>query len=66
MEALKSLEAMRDNSETMALLYHAARTGKIVIAVMDTKNCGAGGCPSPTRRSWSTRLRIPSAGCGPV
>lgn len=40
MEALKSLEAMRDNSETIALLYHATGTGKTVTAVMDAKNCG--------------------------
>lgn len=40
MEALKSLEAMRDNGETIALLYHATGTGKTVTAVMDAKNCG--------------------------
>lgn len=28
LEALKSLQAMRDNSETIALLYHATGTGK--------------------------------------
>lgn len=39
-EALKSLQAMRDNSETIALLYHATGTGKTVTAVMDAKNCG--------------------------
>ena len=40
MEALQSLQAMRDNSETIALLYHATGTGKTVTAVMDAKNCG--------------------------
>ena len=39
-EALKSLQAMRDNGETIALLYHATGTGKTVTAVMDAKNCG--------------------------
>ena len=39
-EALKSLQAMRDNCETIALLYHATGTGKTVTAVMDAKNCG--------------------------
>ena len=39
-EALKSLQAMRDRSETIALLYHATGTGKTVTAVMDAKNCG--------------------------
>jgi len=39
-EALKSLQAMRDNSETIALLHHATGTGKTVTAVMDAKNCG--------------------------
>ncbi len=40
MEALRSLEQMRDNSETIALLYHATGTGKTVTAVMDAKRCG--------------------------
>ena len=39
-EALKSLQAMRENSETIALLYHATGTGKTVTAVMDAKNYG--------------------------
>ena len=39
-EALKSLQAMRDNSETIALLHHATGTGKTVTAVMDAKSCG--------------------------
>ena len=39
-EALKSLEEMRSNSETIALLYHATGTGKTVTAVMDAKRCG--------------------------
>lgn len=38
--ALKALEEMRDNSETIALLYHATGTGKTVTAVMDAKRCG--------------------------
>ena len=39
-EALVSLEAMRSNNETIALLYHATGTGKTVTAVMDAKHCG--------------------------
>lgn len=39
-EALNSLEAMRANKETIALLYHATGTGKTVTAVMDAKRCG--------------------------
>ena len=39
-EALQSLRAMRDNNETIALLYHATGTGKTVTAVMDAKSCG--------------------------
>ncbi len=39
-EALDSLEAMRKNKETIALLYHATGTGKTVTAVMDAKRCG--------------------------
>ncbi len=39
-EALRSLQEMRDNSETIALLYHATGTGKTVTAVMDAKSCG--------------------------
>ena len=38
--ALKSLEEMRSNSETIALLYHATGTGKTVTAVMDAKRYG--------------------------
>ncbi len=38
-EALDSLEAMRANKETIALLYHATGTGKTVTAVMDAKHC---------------------------
>lgn len=41
LEALKSLQVMRDNSETIALLYHATGTGKTVTAVMDAKSCGS-------------------------
>ncbi len=40
LEALNSLEAMRANKETIALLYHATGTGKTVTAVMDAKHCG--------------------------
>lgn len=39
-EALDALEAMRQNRETIALLYHATGTGKTVTAVMDAKRCG--------------------------
>ncbi len=39
-EALKSLQTMRNNNETIALLYHATGTGKTVTAVMDAKNYG--------------------------
>ena len=38
--ALKALEAMRDSSETIALLYHATGTGKTTTAVLDAKRCG--------------------------
>lgn len=38
--ALKSLEEMHSNSETIALLYRATGTGKTVTAVMDAKRCG--------------------------
>lgn len=38
--ALKALEAMRDNSETIALLYHATGAGKTTTAVLDAKRCG--------------------------
>ena len=39
-EALDSLEAMRKDRETIALLYHATGTGKTVTAIMDAKRCG--------------------------
>ena len=39
-EALESLDSMRANKETIALLYHATGTGKTVTAVMDAKRCG--------------------------
>ena len=39
-EALKSLQSMREHHETIALLYHATGTGKTVTAVMDAKRCG--------------------------
>lgn len=38
--ALKALEDMRGNTETIALLHHATGTGKTVTAVMDAKRCG--------------------------
>lgn len=38
--ALESLQTVRDNHETIALLYHATGTGKTVTAVMDAKFCG--------------------------
>ena len=38
--ALKALEDMRGNAETIALLHHATGTGKTVTAVMDAKRCG--------------------------
>ncbi len=39
-ETLDSLEKMRANKESIALLYHATGTGKTVTAVMDAKRCG--------------------------
>ena len=39
-EALDALQAMRDQHETIALLYHATGTVKTVTAVMDAKRCG--------------------------
>lgn len=39
-EALSALETMRNNKETIALLYHATGTGKTVTAVSDAKRCG--------------------------
>lgn len=38
--ALKALRQMRDNNETIALLYHATGTGKTVTAVTDARYCG--------------------------
>jgi len=40
LEALKSLEEMRERHETIALLYHATGTGKTVTAVSDAKRFG--------------------------
>lgn len=37
-EALRNLQAMRENKETIALLYQATGTGKTVTAVMDAKS----------------------------
>lgn len=39
-QALNSLEEMRKNHETIALLYQATGTGKTVTAVSDAKRCG--------------------------
>lgn len=39
-EALNNLQAMRENKETIALLYQATGTGKTVTAVMDAKRVG--------------------------
>lgn len=39
-EALSALKTMRENKETIALLYHATGTGKTVTAVSDAKRCG--------------------------
>ena len=39
-QALAALEEMRCNFETIALLYHATGTGKMVTAVMDAKRFG--------------------------
>ena len=39
-EALASFRQMRENHETIALLYHATGTGKTVTAVTDAKSCG--------------------------
>jgi len=39
-DALNSLAEMRENHESIALLYHATGTGKTVTAVMDAKRCG--------------------------
>jgi len=39
-EAIESLEQMRKNNESIALLYHATGTGKTVTAVSDAKALG--------------------------
>ena len=39
-EALKNLQEMRCNDESIALLYHATGTGKTTTAVMDAKSLG--------------------------
>lgn len=39
-QALAALEEMRENHETIALLYHATGTGKTVTAVSDAKRVG--------------------------
>lgn len=38
--ALNALRTMRENRETIALLYHATGTGKTVTAVTDARSCG--------------------------
>lgn len=38
--AIDNLQKMRDNGESIALLYHATGTGKTVTAVSDAKQCG--------------------------
>lgn len=43
-QALKSLEEMRADHETIALLYHATGTGKTVTAVTDAKKCDERNC----------------------
>lgn len=40
LQALKNLEDMRANDQTIALLYHATGTGKTTTAVIDAKNFG--------------------------
>ena len=39
-EALENLQQMRENNETIALLYHATGTGKTTTAIMDAKAVG--------------------------
>lgn len=39
-EALRNLSSMRENKQTIALLYHATGTGKTVTAVTDAKTVG--------------------------
>lgn len=39
-EALRNLQKMRENKESIALLYQATGTGKTVTAVMDAKSVG--------------------------
>ena len=39
-EALRNLQVMRENKESIALLYQATGTGKTVTAVMDSKSVG--------------------------
>lgn len=39
-EALRNLQMMRENKESIALLYQATGTGKTVTAVMDAKSVG--------------------------
>lgn len=43
-EALKNLEKMRENHESIALIYHATGTGKTVTAVSDAKRLGGRTC----------------------
>lgn len=39
-KAIYNLKRMRDNGESIALLYHATGTGKTVTAVTDARKCG--------------------------
>lgn len=39
-EALRNLQVMRENKESIALLYQATGTGKTITAVMDAKSVG--------------------------
>ncbi|MDR2171197.1 MAG: DEAD/DEAH box helicase [Planctomycetaceae bacterium] len=39
-DALKKLAEMRQNHETIALLYHATGTGKTITAILDAKSVG--------------------------
>ena len=50
-EALRNLQKMRENKESIALLYQATGTGKTVTAVMDAKIVGGKRCSLRIR--WS-------------
>lgn len=63
-EALKALEKMRANRETIALLYHATGTGKLSLLLWMQSAVAVVCCFWRTRRSWSIRRRILSADFG--